>query len=152
VIDLLGAEGEGSVTGDRLDTGEECIANDKQAIREDQQQECQHDENHIDHSRDINNDNNTLANTNRQQQLSCRFCSSNPTEFVQEHLHALHFERFNFYFAKGINEILANLTISHVILFKDYLFLDDDSEYLKRSYTYVEYVPRFKLLSDFYAS
>lgn len=71
---------------------------------------------------------------------------------MEAHLHALHFEKFNFYFAKSINEILGNLTISHVILFKDYLFLDDDSEYLKRSYTYVEYIPRFKLLSDFYTS
>lgn len=66
-------------------------------------------------------------------------------------LHEKYFEAFNFYFAKGINEILANLPISHVILFKDYLFLDDDSEYLKREYLPTELTPRLKLLADFYA-
>ena len=30
-----------------------------------------------------------------------------------------YFEKFNFYFAKPINEILANIDISHVILYKD---------------------------------
>lgn len=49
-------------------------------------------------------------------------------------MHDKYFDAFNFYFAKPINEILANLNISHVILFKDYLFYDDMNEYLKRYY------------------
>ena len=30
-----------------------------------------------------------------------------------------YFEKFNFYFAKPINEILANIDMSHVTFFKD---------------------------------
>lgn len=72
--------------------------------------------------------------------------------WIQKQLHAQYFEAFNFYFAKGINEILANLSISHVILFKDYLFFDDDSEYLKRYYREAEIPPRVNLLTEFYAN
>ena len=43
-------------------------------------------------------------------------------------------DEFNFYFAKPINEILANVNVNHVILFKDYLFFDDINEYMKRPY------------------
>lgn len=72
--------------------------------------------------------------------------------WIQKQLHEQYFEAFNFYFAKGINEILANLSLPHVILFKDYLFYDDDSEYLKRYYKVPEVPPRLNLLTDFYAN
>lgn len=45
-----------------------------------------------------------------------------------------YFEAFNFYFAKPISEILANVSADHVILFKDFLFYNDDNDYLKRYY------------------
>ena len=35
------------------------------------------------------------------------------------------FISFNFYLAKPINEILINLSVPHVITFKDNLFIDD---------------------------
>ncbi|KAL4480088.1 hypothetical protein ABPG74_020604 [Tetrahymena malaccensis] len=83
---------------------------------------------------------------------SCTICLSKISlaKIVQEQLHEKYYELFNFYFAKGINEILANVNTSHVILFKDYLYMDDSSEYLKRYYQYHEYFPRFSLLADFY--
>ncbi|EAR92009.2 hypothetical protein TTHERM_00105020 (macronuclear) [Tetrahymena thermophila SB210] len=83
---------------------------------------------------------------------SCTICLSKISlaKIVQEQLHDKYYELFNFYFAKGINEILANVNTSHVILFKDYLYMDDSSEYLKRYYQYHEYFPRFSLLADFY--
>ncbi|KAL4509162.1 hypothetical protein ABPG72_018093 [Tetrahymena utriculariae] len=83
---------------------------------------------------------------------SCTICLSKISlaKIVQEQLHEKYYELFNFYFAKGINEILANVNTSHVILFKDYLYMDDSSEYLKRYYQHHEYFPRFSLLADFY--
>ena len=46
---------------------------------------------------------------------------------------------------------MANVSSSHVILFKDYLFFDDESnEYLKRFYNNDEIKPRVKALTDFY--
>jgi len=53
-----------------------------------------------------------------------------------------YFDMFNFYFAKPINEILANVSTDHVILFKDLLFYNDDNEYLKRYYKFDEIAPR----------
>lgn len=84
----------------------------------------------------------------------CMFCGDNRVKlqrFMMVHLHEKYFEAFNFYFAKGVNEILANIMVSHVILFRDYLFYDDDAEYLKRVYHKHEFPQRFKLLTDFYA-
>ena len=49
-------------------------------------------------------------------------------------IHKKYFEKFNFYFAKPINEILNFSRANHVTLFKDYLYYDDDNEFLKRYY------------------
>lgn len=49
----------------------------------------------------------------------CRFCFLPMGEFSKEWMFKTYFEKFNFYFAKPINEILANLDIPHVIFFKD---------------------------------
>lgn len=66
----------------------------------------------------------------------CTICENkiDPVNLLKKHLHNKYFDQFNFYFAKPIKEILANITISHVIQFKDYLFYDDFNEYLKRFY------------------
>ena len=61
-----------------------------------------------------------------------------------------YFEKFNFYFAKPINEILANLDIPHVIFFKDLQYDDNENEYLKRHYKIDETMKRISCLTDFY--
>ena len=63
-----------------------------------------------------------------------------------------YFDKFNFYFAKPINEILANIATPHVILFKDYILYDDDSEYLRRYYTIPESTLRIKNVSVFFST
>lgn len=63
-----------------------------------------------------------------------------------------YFESFNFYFAKPITEILANIPVDHVILFKDLLYLHDENEYMKRFYAKEEVDSRLRLLSDIYES
>ena len=45
-----------------------------------------------------------------------------------------YYEAFNFYFSKPTNEMIVNIEIPHVILFKDYLYYDDINEFLKRPY------------------
>jgi hypothetical protein len=74
----------------------------------------------------------------------CHFCylKEKPKNTVKRILFEKYFETFNFYFAKPINEILANVVISHVIFFKDLLFMLDENEYLKRFYRYEEIKPR----------
>ena len=42
-----------------------------------------------------------------------------------------YFEAFNFYMAKSINEILANISVPNAILFRDINFNDPETEYLK---------------------
>lgn len=84
----------------------------------------------------------------------CDFCSPDPLIFYKTSYKTLerkYFEAFNFYFAKPVNEILANIGTTHVIMFKDYLFYDDDcNEYLKRFYSKDEIRPRVRALADFY--
>lgn len=71
-------------------------------------------------------------------------------QISRELLQGKYFEAFNFYFSKPINEILANLSLPHVILYKDYLYYDDENEYLKRYYRTDEIPPRMQNLSKFY--
>ena len=61
-----------------------------------------------------------------------------------------YFEPFNFYFSKHINELIADIALPHVILYKDFLYFDDDDEFLKRYYTFQEACPRINSLSKFY--
>lgn len=74
-------------------------------------------------------------------------------------MNAKYFEAFNFYFAKPINEIIAQIPhAAHVIYFKDYLILDEQMEYMKRQemltnlrfYTKDEIKPRVDILTEFY--
>ena len=62
-----------------------------------------------------------------------------------------YFEKFNFYFAKPINEILANIDLTHVIFFKDLQYNDNENEYLKRVYSSNESDKRILCLSEFYS-
>ncbi|CAD8062270.1 unnamed protein product [Paramecium sonneborni] len=87
---------------------------------------------------------------NQLNDINCQFCKINQNNFIQKEIHKKYFEQFNFYFAKPITEILANVPVDHVILFKDQLYLHDENEYMKRYYQREEQDPRLKLLSDFY--
>ena len=51
-----------------------------------------------------------------------------------------YFEAFNFYFCKPINEILANVPVPNVILYRDAIYHDPENEYLKRFYDSKEIV------------
>jgi hypothetical protein len=54
-------------------------------------------------------------------------------KLIRDSIYKKYFEAFNFYFAKPINEILANVPgIDHIVYFKDYLVWDEEGEYLKR--------------------
>ena len=46
-----------------------------------------------------------------------------------------YFEKFNFYFANPINEILENVRTAEVILFKDLNYYDEDKEFLNGYYS-----------------
>lgn len=95
-----------------------------------------------------------LAHREHSRSKPCGFCSEDPLlnyKLSYKTLEKKYFEAFNFYFAKPVNEILANVSSPHVILFKDYLYFDDDSnEYLKRYYRNDEITPRVKALTEFY--
>lgn len=62
-----------------------------------------------------------------------------------------YFKQFFFYFANSINEILINKLKSHVVKFKDYLFYDDDSEFLKRFYRKYEVGKKLQTIKNFYS-
>ena len=70
---------------------------------------------------------------------------------IRESLENKYFESFNFYFAKPVNEILANSRVSQTILFKDYAFLDNRHESMRRWYTTPESVLRLNNYADFFA-
>ncbi|CAD8153732.1 unnamed protein product [Paramecium octaurelia] len=87
---------------------------------------------------------------NHQHDENCQFCKFRQSKFIQKEIHEKYFEQFNFYFAKPITEILANVPVDHVIQFKDQLYLHDENEYMKRFYQREEQDPRLNLLSNFY--
>ncbi|EAR84745.2 hypothetical protein TTHERM_00637470 (macronuclear) [Tetrahymena thermophila SB210] len=84
----------------------------------------------------------------------CQFCDWNISriKFLRENLHIRYFEAFNFYFAKPINEILANYALPHVITLKDYTYFYDENEYLKRYYRVEEVPPRLAVLTNFFTN
>ena len=59
----------------------------------------------------------------------------NTKKTSEQIINGKYFEAFNFYFSKPTNEMIVNIEIPHVILFKDYLYYDDVNEFLKRSYS-----------------
>lgn len=66
-------------------------------------------------------------------------------------LYEKYFETFNFYFSKPINEILTGNRTSHVILFKDFLYFDNNQGISRRFYSTRESDIRLKNYTDFYA-
>ena len=46
----------------------------------------------------------------------------------------MYYDKFNFYFAKPINEILAKCSVGHCILLEDWKIFDEQKEHLKRFY------------------
>ncbi len=71
-------------------------------------------------------------------------------KFSTQALERKYFEAFNFYFAKPINEILANMTLPHVILYKEFIYEDHENEYLKRYYQRHEVPMKVEALTSFY--
>lgn len=63
-----------------------------------------------------------------------------------------YFDSFNFYFAKPVNEILAEVSTPQTILYKDLLYYDDDREFLRRFYTREEYPGKYSVLNEYYTS
>ncbi|KAL4509957.1 hypothetical protein ABPG72_010150 [Tetrahymena utriculariae] len=104
--------------------------------------------------------NNRISNKNQFQKIEhipkqiCQFCDWNISriKFLRENLHIRYFEAFNFYFAKPINEILANYALPHVITLKDYTYFYDENEYLKRYYRVEEVPPRLAVLTNFFTN
>ncbi|CAD8157001.1 unnamed protein product [Paramecium octaurelia] len=66
------------------------------------------------------------------QNKECRLCQGSLSQFQIDNLKKKYYNGFHFYFAKPISEILGNLQIDHVILFKDLLYFNDDNEYLTK--------------------
>ncbi|KAL4466781.1 hypothetical protein ABPG74_010378 [Tetrahymena malaccensis] len=103
---------------------------------------------------------NRASNKNQIQKIEritkqiCQFCDWNISriKFLRENLHIRYFEAFNFYFAKPINEILANYALPHVITLKDYTYFYDENEYLKRYYRVDEVPPRLAVLTNFFTN
>ena len=56
----------------------------------------------------------------------------------------------DFYNVKIINDIIYNENAHIVSVFKDYLILDDISEFLKRNYASFETKPRLMKIYEFY--
>jgi hypothetical protein len=85
---------------------------------------------------------------------TCIFCkNSGPNQyfvFSNRYLEQKYFEAFNFYFAKPINEIIANVSLPHVINFRDKEIEDEENEYLRRFYSKHEIGSRISALSSFF--
>ncbi len=77
---------------------------------------------------------------------------SNPIALSSQIMYNKYFEAFNFYFSKHINEIIADVDLPHVIMYKDYQYYDKDAEFLKRFYFKEESLPRIFSLTSFYGS
>jgi hypothetical protein len=64
-------------------------------------------------------------------QAACPKCTSGellllPNQLIKRR----YYDQFNFYFAKPVNEILAGCHQPHVILYKDLLYFDQQTENL----------------------
>ncbi|CAD8126471.1 unnamed protein product [Paramecium sonneborni] len=82
---------------------------------------------------------------------SCDLCQMGSRRKMKVYLQEKYFEAFNFYFAKPINEIIAQIPHApHVIYYKDYVMLDERMEYMKRFYSQDEVKPRIDILTEFY--
>ena len=71
-------------------------------------------------------------------------------KFIDKNLQEKYTTSLEFYNVKIINDIMYNEKVKVVWLFKDYLILDDMTEFLKRSYTYPEAIIRLSKIFEFY--
>ena len=69
---------------------------------------------------------------------------------IKQNLSKKYMTSKDFYNVKIINDIIYNENTHIVSVFKDYLILDDISEFLKRSYTSFETKPRLVKIYEFY--
>jgi len=70
---------------------------------------------------------------------------------VSSHLNIKYFEDFNFYFAKSVNEILANIHSPDELRFKDYVLYDFREEIMRRYYNTQESEIRLSNYAAYYA-
>lgn len=71
---------------------------------------------------------------------------------IQQNLIEKHTTTSEFYNAKLIHDIMYNENNQVVSIFKDYLILDDLTEFLKRSYVKEEWIGRLPKIFKFYSS
>ena len=65
-----------------------------------------------------------------------------PNKFIEERLRHKYSSAFHFFLIKEMDEILTNAPVHRVAHFKDHLFWDDESEYMRRTYNKKECVIR----------
>lgn len=80
-----------------------------------------------------------------------KYSNSELKEKTKTIIWSKYFESFNFYFSKPVNEILADVVTPDTILFKDYLYYDDEREFLKRYYVAAEQPNKIFSLEKFYS-
>lgn len=84
---------------------------------------------------------------------NCKFCSkptTNPHWEVKTILQDKYLQGMDYYNVKVVNDIIYNDDTHLVSLFKDYLILDDISEFLKRYYRKDESKPWLTKIYQFY--
>lgn len=69
---------------------------------------------------------------------------------IQKNLRQKYLTSREYYNAKVVTDIIYNENTNLVSLFKDYLILDDVSEFLKRMYSHKESTERLPKVIDFY--
>ena len=72
-------------------------------------------------------------------------------KLMLQRLENKYFDDFNFYFSKPINEIISEGHASHALLYRDYLYFDNQSESMRRWYTQEESDIRLTNYTAFYA-
>lgn len=72
------------------------------------------------------------------------------TDLIKDSLEKKYMTSRDYYNVKIINDIIYNEPTHVVSVFKDYLILDDVSEFLKRSYTNIEAKQRLPKIFEFY--
>lgn len=88
----------------------------------------------------------TLLETTLDQSPRMRVRPSSPIQQSRELLSKKYYETFQFYFSKPITEIIADSELPHVLLYKDYLYYDDEREFLRGFYKVSEFQEKHKLL------
>lgn len=97
-----------------------------------------------------------IISTLNKSEKDCTFCSPTPPQSdsllhqISKNLSSKYMTSKDFYNVKIINDIIYNENTHIVSVFKDYLILDDISEFLKRRYASFETKPRLSKIYEFY--